>query len=73
MTGPSAPGPESTERDIDLTAGHARSCGMRRRGTCARHDGATAVPGGQPRRTQDTGEQADGTEVRIRHRRKESR
>lgn len=66
-------GLESTEQEIDLTAGHTQAPrdALPRYVRAARR--ARAVPGGQPGRTQDTSERVDGTEVRERQRRRAPR
>ena len=66
-------GLESTEQVTGLNAGHAQALrdALARYVRAARR--ARAVPGGQPGRTQDTGDRVDGTEVRERQRRRTSR
>jgi len=53
-------GLESIEQVIDSSAGHARRCGMRWRGTCARHDRPGRCPAASPggRRTPASGQTA---------------
>jgi hypothetical protein len=66
-------GLESTEQETGLTAGHAQALRDARARYVRAARRAKTVPGGQPGRTQDTGERVDGTEVRERQRRKASR